>query len=230
MPRLEDTGKGTDAPVELSVDELLSDWPIWQPAGDETQAASVQPPEPVPLATNSPATRYTMPPDAVVVRSRVSFWQSLRQQLPASERLFWRTATGTAAIAVMALLAIVLYHRFSPLPAQASPAAVQNEAAAHPGVAPTALAADSKPLIEKSATAPENLLKPAAIQANEVVAPETVVRQNKLAEHPLQPVKRLASASEVIAPDTVVRFHKQAIAAPAVSAQDGEIKHYSDLK
>lgn len=228
MPQLEPPGENS-AWAMASEAEPLSDWPIWQPPLAEVA------PEPAPETSLDPAGEpnitpaYAMSPDAVVVRSRVSFWNSVREQLPMSEKMFWRTAIGVASLAVVALVAVALFHRFSPLPAQVSSQAVEITAPAV--AAPTA---EPKPASQPLSP---GVLKPAVIhspvsysQEADVVAPDSVVHYGNDSKASPRHSSRHTSDHDIVAQDTITRYNKQPNASTTSAAQDSEVKRYSDLK
>lgn len=210
------------------VDEPISDWPIWHPVltGDNESAAEFPGPE--------PALEPEMVVSSVNDGSRVSVpitaYQVVRSRVYGNERVFWRTATVLAVVAVAALVVGGSYHRVSPLPAAVigSPAPVEPAPISLPVRMPdvhrqmkSAPARVAEPPLLKSAAARQREPIPRAATKKgepDIVAPDTVVRYSKRPA-PSAPPKRVISSThhatetEVVAEDTVRHFDKL----PAVS-------------
>ena len=217
-------------------DEPLSDWPIWTPPvdghpshpGPEIEISS----ENVVPVTQ---TTYALASQGMVWRSPVSFWRSLWQQLGCNEQVFWRTATATAALALVSLVGVALFHRFSPLPAQMVPQASEMLPAPH-GLQGVATERTENPKPTADSAVPGTMLKRAAIHASanngdeaDLVAPDTLVHYDSTR---VSTGSRKHSGNlhgDALAEDTVVHLERHP-ASPATAPKEPDIKHYSDLK
>jgi hypothetical protein len=212
------------------VDEPVSDWPIWQaePLANEAHAL-----EEVVILDTTPQAEESITAKRWVASAATLAYQAVRVHLNGNrnqnERVFWRTATVAAGIAISALVLGASYHRVSPLPA-----AMMDGASRVRPVGPVSLpvrmpeshgqiksipvrVAPSGPVLKSASSRQRDPVSGTAASKTEtdMVAPDTVVRYNKRPlPTPLQPPKRVISSthhssdSDVVAEDTVTHFEK----------------------
>jgi hypothetical protein len=198
--------------------EPMSDWPIWQPitAAEETEVAL-----PGGLQESALAEIREAQPSIPALAYR-----AIRTRLSGDERLFWRTATVAALVAVSALVLGASYHRVSPLPAAVMKGTVPAQTP--PAVSLPVRLPEAHPPAKSPAPPSSPFLKSASVRQREVtsapatkqpevdiVAPDTVVRYHKQpATPPAHSSKRVVSSNhhptenDVVAEDTVTRFGK----------------------
>lgn len=183
----------------------VSDWPIWQAGAIDPMELITAPPtlkiEPMPVE----------PPRQKVL--------TFRRTVFPSDRVFWKTATWAAMVALSALVLGAAVHRFSPVPARFA-----NNTQAAADVKPVQNAPVADPVVVK----PTAALKRTAAHEPRHASPLPAPRQSA---SPKPQMGRKSSGDNLVAEDTVVRYGAKP-APPKVQAQvksDG-IKRYTDLK
>lgn len=195
-----------------------SDWPIWQPAKEDEQTppAKVEVP-----AIQSPILTEQVAALRNFGKRFLAAAQAHRILL--DDRLFIRTATLTAAMAILLLVIGVTAHRFSPLPARilhGSSQASQSVPFHRPAAAPALTAAGE--------VVPAEAAEPGTLHV-------TIASAHSRARQSSRPAVNSShsnnSGNDYVAEDTVVRYHQHLKRTlPETAKKEARVKYYTDLK
>ena len=209
----------TEAEAVSPSSDLPSDWPIWNPLSEPVFAADEAGAESVAAEVPIPSTR-----------SKVSWnkWEL-------NERIFWKAAPVAAAVALLVLLAMTVYHRTSPLPRTLS----QGQGEEQNQQIPLARSrsdrdAHLKKVSAEAALVPERLDARQQSRQGPTAPPPGVSNASKLDRIRPSRATTARNDGEFVARDTVVRYpgkrsNPETTRKPAENGRRSGIKRYSDL-